>query len=105
MKNKSHCRLAHPAAVIDMGTLQSLVFAAVCVLAVVRPALAGDAPQWMHAVASVPLPAHDEKTDAVLLYSERNVNVQSVEKMKTHVRIARSEEHTSELQSPMYLVC
>ena len=88
MKNKSHCRLAHPAAVIDMGTLQSLVFAAVCVLAVVRPALAGDAPQWMHAVASVPLPAHDEKTDAVLLYSERNVNVQSVEKMKTHVRIA-----------------
>ena len=63
MKNKSHCRLAHPAAVIDMGTLQSLVFAAVCVLAVVRPALAGDAPQWMHAVASVPLPAHDEKTD------------------------------------------
>src|SRR6266576_848605 len=88
MKNKSHCRLEHPAAVIDMGTLQSLVFAAVCVLAVVRPALAGDAPQWMHAVASVPLPAHDEKTDAVLLYSERNVNVQSVEKMKTHVRIA-----------------
>ncbi len=88
MKNKSHCRLAHPAAVIDMRTLQSLVFAAVCVLAVVRPALAGDAPQWMHAVASVPLPAHDEKTDAVLLYEERNVNVQSAEKMKTHVRLA-----------------
>ena len=88
MKNKSHCRLAHPAAVIDMRTLQSLVFAAVCVLAVVRPALAGDAPQWMHAVASVPLPAHDEKTDAVLLYEERNVNVQSAEKMKMHVRLA-----------------
>jgi transglutaminase-like putative cysteine protease len=88
MKNKSHCRLVHPAAVIDIRILQSLVFAAVCVLALVRPALAGDAPQWMHAVVSVPMPAHDEKTNAVLLYEERNVNVQSVEKMKTHVRIA-----------------
>ena len=31
----------------------------------------------MHAVAAAPLPAHDEKTDAVLLYSETDVNVQS----------------------------
>jgi hypothetical protein len=51
------------------------------------PAFAGDAPPWMHAVANVPLPEHDEKTDAVLLYSERIVSVQSVEKMKTHVRV------------------
>ena len=51
------------------------------------PALAGDAPQWMHAVANVALPDHDEKTDAVLLYSERTVSVQSVEKTKTHVRV------------------
>lgn len=86
MKNKSHCRPAHLLAVIDIRTMQLLLFAAVCVLALVRPALAGDAPQWMHAVASVPLPPHDEKTDAVLLYSERNVNVQSLEKIKTHVR-------------------
>jgi Domain of Unknown Function with PDB structure (DUF3857)/Transglutaminase-like superfamily len=49
-------------------------------------AFAGDAPQWMHAVANAPLPEHDEKTDAVLLYSERTVSVQSVEKIKTHVR-------------------
>lgn len=88
MKNKSHCRLGHPAAVIKIRALQSLLFAAVCVLALVRPALAGDAPQWMHAVVSVPLPAHDEKTDAVLLYSEQNVSVQSVDKIKTHVRVA-----------------
>jgi len=52
------------------------------------PAYAGDAPQWMHAAASAPLPAHDEKTDAVLLYSERTVVVQSTDKIKTHVRVA-----------------
>jgi hypothetical protein len=49
---------------------------------------AGDAPQWMHALTSAPLPAHDEKTDAVLLYSERSVNVQSLDKIKTKVRVA-----------------
>jgi len=40
----------------------------------------------MHAVASAPLPAHDEKTDAVLLYSEKIVTVQSADKIKTRVR-------------------
>jgi hypothetical protein len=42
----------------------------------------------MHAVVSAPLPAHDEKTDAVLLYSEINVNVVSADKIKTQVRKA-----------------
>ena len=51
------------------------------------PALAGDAPQWMHAVVSAPLPDHDEKTDAILLYSDKAVVVQSVDKVKTHVRV------------------
>ena len=51
-------------------------------------ARAGDAPQWMHALTSAPLPAHDEKTDAVLLYSERSVNVHSLDKIKTKVRVA-----------------
>src|ERR1700751_512843 len=88
MNNKSHCRLAHQLAATDMKTLQSLIFAALCVLTWARPALAGDAPQWMHAVVSAPLPSHDEKTDAVLLYSERSVNVQSVDKIKTPVSIA-----------------
>jgi hypothetical protein len=49
---------------------------------------AGDAPGWMHALANVPLPAHDEKTEAVLLYSERIVTVQSADKIKTTVREA-----------------
>ncbi|HYM78154.1 MAG TPA: DUF3857 and transglutaminase domain-containing protein [Candidatus Dormibacteraeota bacterium] len=63
-----------------------LLIACVCVLAAACPAMAGDAPQWMHTAASAPLPAHDEKTDAVLLYEETNVNVISAEKVKTQVR-------------------
>ena len=57
----------------------------------------GDAPSWMHAAANAPLPEHDEKTDAVLLYSERNVTVVSVDKLKVQVReayrILRSSGH------------
>jgi hypothetical protein len=41
----------------------------------------------MHAVATAALPAHDEKTDAVLLYEQRTVNVQSADKIKTQVRV------------------
>jgi len=47
---------------------------------------AADAPSWMHAVTSAPLPPHDEKTDAVLLYAEQNVTVLSADKIKTQVR-------------------
>src|SRR6266481_6361069 len=57
-------------------------------LVAVRPAVAGDAPAWMHALVSAPLPAHDEKTDAVQLYSEKIVTVQSADKIKTTVRQA-----------------
>lgn len=53
-----------------------------------RPAVAGDAPAWMHALVSAPLPSHDEKTDAVQLYSEKIVSVQSADKIKTTVREA-----------------
>src|SRR5579863_3987654 len=52
-------------------------------------ARAGDqAPQWMHALADAPVPAHDEETEAILLYSERNVTVQSANNMKISVREA-----------------
>ncbi|MGB8013584.1 MAG: DUF3857 and transglutaminase domain-containing protein [Terriglobales bacterium] len=62
---------------------------AVCsVTLVARAAASGDAPQWMHALAGVPLPAHEEKTDAVLLYSETNVTVLSQDRIKKHVREA-----------------
>ncbi len=64
-----------------------LVVAAIA-LGVPRPAFAGDAPGWMHALVNAPLPAHDDKTDAVLLYSETSVSVQSVDKIKRTVREA-----------------
>jgi hypothetical protein len=57
-------------------------------LAALQPAVAGDAPGWMHALVSAPLPAHDEKTDVVLLYSERTVTVLSADKIKITVREA-----------------
>ncbi|MFY9792666.1 MAG: DUF3857 domain-containing protein, partial [Candidatus Sulfotelmatobacter sp.] len=42
----------------------------------------------MHALVNVPLPTYDEKTDAVLLYSETNVTVISTDKIRTQVREA-----------------
>src|SRR5260370_38235999 len=59
-----------------------------CGLAVAPRSVAGDAPGWMHALVNVSLPAHDEKTDVVLLYSERIVTVQSADKIKITVREA-----------------
>ena len=53
-----------------------------------RVVAGGDAPQWMHALVGVTLPSYDEKVDAVLLYSETNVTVLSVDKIKTRVREA-----------------
>src|SRR5208282_4087219 len=53
-----------------------------------RAAASGDAPQWMHALTGVTLPSYDEKTEAVLLYSETNVTVLSADKIRTHVREA-----------------
>jgi Domain of Unknown Function with PDB structure (DUF3857)/Transglutaminase-like superfamily len=51
-------------------------------------ASATDAPAWMHAAASAPLPPHDEKTDAILLYSEDVTIVQSDGKTKGFERRA-----------------
>ena len=65
--------------------------AAACLLVALlaaRPAAAGDAPGWMRALVNAPLPAHDEKTDAVMLYSEQSVTVRSADKIKTVVRAA-----------------
>ena len=86
MKNKLSCSLAEQLPVIEWRRVL-LFCAVVCVLAAPRGAQAGDAPSWMHAAASAPMPAHDDKTDAVLLYSEQTVSVQSIDKIKTHVRM------------------
>ncbi len=47
-----------------------------------------DAPAWMHNLVNAPLPAHDDKTDAVLLYSEEILTVQSQDKLKLTLRQA-----------------
>ncbi len=49
---------------------------------------ANDAPAWMHALVNVPLPEHDEKTDAVMLYSEHIFTVQPNGKIKDTERAA-----------------
>jgi hypothetical protein len=51
-------------------------------------AWAGDAPSWMRALINVPLPEYNEKTDAVVLYSETNMTVLSADKIRTQVREA-----------------
>src|SRR5215471_7232437 len=67
---------------------RTVLLIATCLLGACTLSIAGDAPQWMHSAASAPVPDHDEKTDAVLLYSEKTVSVQSLDKIKTHVREA-----------------
>ena len=63
--------------------------AVIVIVIVIAPrAVAGDAPQWMHALVGATLPSYDAKTDAVLLYSETNVTVLSVDKIRTRVREA-----------------
>lgn len=87
MNNKSSCnpRLhLPPTSRVFARALAVLIF---CLLACAC-ALAGDAPAWMHAQASVTLPTYDEKTDAVLLYSETNVSVLAPDKIRTTVRQA-----------------
>ena len=45
-------------------------------------ALAASAPEWMRAQINAPLPAHDEKADSVLMYSETILTVQPNGKIK-----------------------
>ena len=52
------------------------------------PAGAGDAPSWMHAQLNAALPAHDENTSAVVLYSETALSVQPNGKIKRLYREA-----------------
>ena len=75
--------------ITDCPTLLLCLCVAVCTVVIVpRAAASGDAPQWMHALVGVTLPSYDEKTDAVLLYSETNVTVLSADRIRKHVREA-----------------
>src|SRR5881227_620545 len=89
MRNRLCCSQWAPVRAINRRTGLVLFWTIACVFGLVpQLAASGDAPSWMHAQVSAPLPAHDEKTDAVLLYSETNVNVISADKIKTTVRKA-----------------
>jgi predicted transglutaminase-like cysteine proteinase len=73
----------------NRGALFIFLWVAAWVVAIApRAAASSDAPQWMHALVGATLPAYDERTDAVLLYSEKNVTVLSVDKIRTRVREA-----------------
>ena len=66
--------------------LVGLGIVALWLACVPQAAAGGEAPQWMHALVNASLPSYDEKTDAVLLYSEKNVTVVSVDKIRIHFR-------------------
>jgi hypothetical protein len=88
MKNRLCCNRSGPAPVTRI-LLRTLLGLGVCILGCVSQGFAGsDAPPWMHSLVNAPLPQHDEKTDAVLLYSETNVTVVSPEKIRTVAREA-----------------
>jgi Domain of Unknown Function with PDB structure (DUF3857)/Transglutaminase-like superfamily len=99
MKNRSWCNPVRRPRPTKGGSTQLGPGVMVCLLlvAVLASSLpiptsevraSSDAPAWMRTLVNVPLPAHDEKTDAVKLYSETIVSVQSVDKMRTQVRVA-----------------
>ncbi len=52
------------------------------ILGCCRVALAGDAPIWMHRQVNAAVPAHDEKTNAVILFEESVLTVQPNGKIK-----------------------
>lgn len=83
MNNRSYCSQAARPPATDWAALLSVFPVIACMFVLSASAHAGDAPSWMHAVVNAPLPPHDEKTDAVLLYSDTNVSVISTEKIKT----------------------
>jgi len=88
MSNKLFCSLV-PRRLLNNRRALIFVLMLACSMACVPLARASsDAPSWMHALVNAPLPAHDEKTNAVLLYSETTVNVISTDKMRTQVREA-----------------
>ncbi len=88
MINKLFCKPPQLPPATSRRVLLISFCAALALCAGATRATAGDAPAWMHAQVNAPLPAHDEKTDAVLLYSETNVTVISTDKIKTTVREA-----------------
>ena len=83
MNSKSCCSRARLRRATEMRKF--LTYFTLCLigsLAGVPLSCAADAPSWMHALANVPLPPHDEKTNAILLFSEDILSVQSNGRIK-----------------------
>ena len=83
MRDRSYCSPVRRPRVISL-----LPLLCVLVLGPRAGARTNDAPAWMHALAGAPLPAHDDQTDAVLLYREESLTVLSVDKTRSRVRAA-----------------
>lgn len=89
MNNRSSCNLPEYEVGTRLRRAAGLVGIAIFyALATAPPSRGGDAPAWLHALVNAPVPAHDEKTDVVLMYSEKTMTVQSADKIKTTVRVA-----------------
>lgn len=72
-----------------IGRSGFVLWAGVLAMTIVpRAQASSDAPQWMRSLVGISLPSYDEKTEAVLLYSDTSVTVLSEEKIRTHVRKA-----------------
>jgi Domain of Unknown Function with PDB structure (DUF3857)/Transglutaminase-like superfamily len=93
MKSKWCCSPVRPRRATNVSSSRGtgrvrnkwLLLLALCVTPAAR---SNDAPAWMHALVSAPLPAHDDKDDAVVLYSEEILTVQPSGKMHETDRIA-----------------
>jgi hypothetical protein len=79
MRNKFYWSPGLPRQTRSWPRLVIFVLVALGVFACAPGATArnAEAPPWMHALVNAPLPAHDEKTEAVLLYSETMFTVLS----------------------------
>jgi hypothetical protein len=83
MNSKSFCnRLAFLRGIENVKASTVLGALTLSLLALAVPVRAGDAPSWMHALVNVPLPEHDEKTNAVLLLADDTFTVRGNGKMK-----------------------
>lgn len=72
MNSKLFCRSASSTAV-RMGTL----LLGACLFTSAAFAGKAQAPEWVHSAATQPMPAHDDKVDAVVLYSSEEMTVDS----------------------------
>lgn len=88
MKSRSLC-IPAPSQEPSKRRGLTVLFLALCAGLCLFPAVAhAVAPQWLHALAQQSVPAYDDRTDAVVLYSEQTIEIQSPEKMRTRVRKA-----------------